>query len=238
MKDGAIYKTDLASMVRLHAQRRTSHVLVTRLNENWGAFSSHVANRTHPQGDWDERVRAAGCTPEQVRQYLDDPAVKAVVTPQHTAFDHPAILSIPIGIHNPQALLDELARTDGGEKIQDLLINNVGWRARGAINARVIANFGGRIRNTYGLPLSEYYQSVIRSRFVLCPSGMGLDTHRLWETLILGSIPIVEYCAGWHRVLDDLPALWVSNFDQVRPNCSPRRIRRSCPAATATISAS
>ena len=49
------------------------------------------------------------------------------------------------------------------------------------------------------------------------PSGMGLDTHRLWETLILGSIPIVERCAGWQRVLDDLPAVWVTDFVEVTP---------------------
>jgi hypothetical protein len=218
MADRSIYAASLPDMVRFHAQRRTSHVLVTSLDENWGAFSSHIPRRTYPQGEWDERAIAAGCSPEAVRAYLDDPAVKAVVTLQHTAFEHPTILSLPIGIHNPQAIIEQFGNSDG-VKTQDLLINNNAWLGgdREKINNRVSANFGGRLRNTYGLPLSEFYQSIIRSRFVLCPSGMGLDTHRLWETLILGSIPIVERCAGWQRVLDDLPAVWVTRFIEVTP---------------------
>ncbi|HEY0707708.1 MAG TPA: NAD-dependent epimerase/dehydratase family protein [Polyangia bacterium] len=223
MKDGAIYVASLPAMVRRHAERPSTHVLITSLDENWGAFSSHIPQRTYPQGNWEERVIEAGCTPEAVRKYLDDPAVRAVVTPQHTAFHHPAILSIPIGIHNPQALLTQL-KEGNGEKRDDLLINNNAWAEgdRERINDRVIANFGGDLRNTYGLPLTEFYRSIARSRFVLCPSGMGLDTHRLWETVILGSIPIVERCPGWQAVLDDLPALWVDDFAEVTPGLLAR----------------
>ena len=216
MKDGAIYVGDLPDMIRWHARRRTSHVLITSLDENWGGFSSHVPNRSYPQGDWDERLIAGGCTREEALLYLDDPAVRAVVTPQHTALVHPAILSIPIGIHKPQALIEQVFHTDG-KKTQTLLINNSGWGFRRGINDRVIANFDGSIRNTYGDSLSDYFEAVIHSRFVLCPAGMGVDSHRLWETLILGSIPIVEYSPGWDTVLDDLPALFVTNFDEVTP---------------------
>lgn len=39
---------------------------------------------------------------------------------------------------------------------------------------------------------SKYLQSVSEHKFNLCPEGNGLDTHRFWETLIMGSIPIVK----------------------------------------------
>ena len=217
MTDGAIYVASLPTMVHLHARCRTSHVLVAHLNENWGAFSTTVPNRTAAWGDWSSHMIAAGCTPDMVQSYLDDPAVKAVVTTQHTAVSHPTILSIPVGVTQSRAILEHLAQADGA-KTQDLLINNSGWEHRQSINERVIANFGGQLRNTYGLRLSEYFDAIARSRFVLCPSGMGWDSHRLWETLLLGSIPIVEHSEGWHAVLDDLPALSVTHFDQVTPD--------------------
>jgi hypothetical protein len=40
--------------------------------------------------------------------------------------------------------------------------------------------------------LHLHYLDIAQSKFVLCPSGLGFDTYRLWETIILGSIPIVE----------------------------------------------
>ena len=216
MKDGAVYFNALPDMVRLHAQCRTSHVLITALDENCGAFSTTVPHRTVQWGDWRSHMRDAGCEPDSVLQYLNDPKVKAVVTTQHTAIWHPTILSIPIGIRESQEIIDHIFHADG-IKTQELLINNSGWEHRQQINERVIANFGGRIGNTYGIHQSAYFESIARSRFVLCPSGMGWDSYRIWETLLLGSIPVVEFSAGWHTVLDDLPVLFVTNFNEVTP---------------------
>ena len=75
------------------------------------------------------------------------------------------------------------------------------------------------------------------SRFVMCASGYGPDTYlclvfrcsaciytavphryRIWETLVLGAIPVVERrpeYGGWLRVLDELPVLWVKSFGEV-----------------------
>ena len=37
----------------------------------------------------------------------------------------------------------------------------------------------------------EYLNHLSRSKFNLCPEGNGLDTHRIWESLIFNCIPIV-----------------------------------------------
>ena len=63
----------------------------------------------------------------------------------------------------------------------------------------------------------QYYTQMRCSRFVLCPSGLGWDTYRLWEALSLGAIPIVEDSPGWIRVLDDLPVVIVQTFEDVTP---------------------
>ena len=56
-----------------------------------------------------------------------------------------------------------------------------------------------------------------QSRFALCPSGLGFDTYRLWETLLLGTIPIVESNLGFDRTYSRLPVLVVRNFSVVTP---------------------
>lgn len=42
------------------------------------------------------------------------------------------------------------------------------------------------------LSLINYKKKLSENKFVLCPIGNGLDTHRVWESLYLGSIPVVE----------------------------------------------
>lgn len=65
--------------------------------------------------------------------------------------------------------------------------------------------------------------------FVLCPRGNGVDTHRLWETLYMGSIPIVRKDVA-HSDWTDLPILFVSSWDEVtedRLRAEEVRIRSS-----------
>lgn len=43
------------------------------------------------------------------------------------------------------------------------------------------------------VPVDEFYDLVNEHSFVFCPYGNGLDTYRLWETLYLGSVPILDH---------------------------------------------
>jgi hypothetical protein len=57
----------------------------------------------------------------------------------------------------------------------------------------------------------HYLKSIAQHEFVLCPAGNGTDTHRLWETLYMRSIPIVKN----HQVFSnfhDLPIYFVDDW--------------------------
>lgn len=53
-----------------------------------------------------------------------------------------------------------------------------------------------------------------RSRFVICPRGNGLDTHRFWESLYLGAIPIVK-ANDEIEAFGDRPRLSVRDWNEV-----------------------
>lgn len=38
--------------------------------------------------------------------------------------------------------------------------------------------------------VSSYFNNLIDYRYVICPAGNGLDTHRVWESLLLKIVPI------------------------------------------------
>lgn len=60
----------------------------------------------------------------------------------------------------------------------------------------------------------EWIESVLDHHYVLCPQGNGIDTHRLWETLYLGRIPIVQrnYNTTYY---EDLPILFVNDWSEI-----------------------
>lgn len=61
---------------------------------------------------------------------------------------------------------------------------------------------------------------------VVCPRGNGLDTHRFWETLYLGSIPLVlsdSYMARLGNYLN-LPVLTISDWELLSNSANRRKI--------------
>lgn len=60
----------------------------------------------------------------------------------------------------------------------------------------------------------EYMNRLANSSFVLCPWGNGIDTHRLWETLYLGSIPVTKYHPTFNYN-DQLPILFVDEYSDI-----------------------
>ena len=67
----------------------------------------------------------------------------------------------------------------------------------------------------------EYLKELSKYKFSLCPPGNGLDTHRVWESLLVGTIPIVE-----DNVLNNnfikmgVPLLLFRTIDEIEQNIS------------------
>lgn len=63
-------------------------------------------------------------------------------------------------------------------------------------------------------PRTYYWNQIIKHAFVLSPFGLGMDCHRTWEALCLGSIPIV--CApNFKKLFGDLPVLIVNDWKEI-----------------------
>jgi hypothetical protein len=60
----------------------------------------------------------------------------------------------------------------------------------------------------------RYFDEIKSSKFVFCPRGNGIDTHRIWETLYMGSIPIVIY-ENAHHLFTDLPILFINDWSEI-----------------------
>lgn len=59
-----------------------------------------------------------------------------------------------------------------------------------------------------------YLKNLLTHRFVLCPPGNGIDTHRLWESLAAGAVPIVIKTPAM-KPFQDLPIMFVDKYEDV-----------------------
>jgi hypothetical protein len=64
----------------------------------------------------------------------------------------------------------------------------------------------------------NYLRACRESAYVLCPEGNGIDTHRLWETLYMGGIPIVTSNVAIDSLVEFLPVLVLENWNQLKDN--------------------
>jgi hypothetical protein len=61
----------------------------------------------------------------------------------------------------------------------------------------------------------DYLKSMRRNNFTICPEGNGVDTHRLWETIYMGGIPILLRNNYLPKVLDQLPVIQLNNWKSI-----------------------
>jgi len=66
------------------------------------------------------------------------------------------------------------------------------------------------------VPLKYNYEKTLESYFVLCPTGLGEATHRFFETILLGSIPIVKKTNfAFDKLYKLFPCLVVDDWNHV-----------------------
>lgn len=71
--------------------------------------------------------------------------------------------------------------------------------------------FGGSLSRA---AIEEHYELTAQYRFVFSPPGFGEDTHRTWESLLLGSIPIV-LSSTIEPVYRGLPVVVVKSYEEL-----------------------
>lgn len=141
---------------------------------------------------------------------------------------HPRVTALPIGLGSPRSGLtlraEEISGLHGSGIPRDrwLYVNfrpdtNPGVRQPaseffrdhpGAADWITFQPPSGRGSN------AAFLEALVRHRFVLCPPGNGVDTHRMWEALLAGAIPVVLRSSAMEP-FSGLPVLFVDDFREV-----------------------
>lgn len=62
----------------------------------------------------------------------------------------------------------------------------------------------------------KYLRKLREIPLVVCPEGNGADTHRLWETLYMGGVPVVLNNPLLNSLFDLLPVIRLNSWNQLK----------------------
>lgn len=110
----------------------------------------------------------------------------------NTTVNHPQLTTIPLGFVDRQLpFLSEFVPSNVERDIEIYQnFTTVTNSHRRNECASAFAN-DPRVVVREGLSVPDYYADLCRSKFVLCPEGTGIDTHRVYESLLCGATPVV-----------------------------------------------
>lgn len=157
--------------------------------------------------------------PQSLSSSLDDPRIKRWFT-VNKAFEHPKLTALPLGIarpfwpHGSQRAIDRAARlpVEPGGLVYMNFASETNKAKRGEalskLSAKPFIFNGGR------KPFELYLAEQKGYRFSVCPPGNGLDSHRVWECLYTGVIPIV-LDSPLYRDFPGLPLCLVKDWDEL-----------------------
>ena len=66
-----------------------------------------------------------------------------------------------------------------------------------------------------GLDFPIYVENLLNYRFALCPRGNGLDTHRMWEAILLGCVPVVKRHDSCYNYGIELPVVFIDSWYEI-----------------------
>jgi hypothetical protein len=137
----------------------------------------------------------------------------------NVSYEHQELNHIPLGIseefrkkHLNVNYVDEITKNHDSEIKNKIYIN-----FNKNTNKRVRTKLFNKLKKTnfisignYGLSIEEYIHHLRTHKYILSPTGNGQDTYRLWESLIIGSNPVVN-SENKYSEFRDLPIYFFRN---------------------------
>lgn len=212
--DRSIFSTE---MLRNNAIIYCKTDFIPQLFNHLGVFGKKYILITH-MSDYPIDVMRFSLKPNSIKKWFAENAI----------YNNPDLISVPIGLENHigsskgkftnhKWLEENLNELQKSEKKLTLYCN---WNSstnpsRGIISSILKKNNLPIIEES-GLSFETYCINMSKNKFVICPPGNGIDTHRLWESLYLGCIPITLR----HQIYKNynLPIIQVNSWDEITPD--------------------
>ena len=148
---------------------------------------------------------------------------------QNMDFNHPKVEGIPIGLSNK-------IYKDNIQIIKDILKLRVIKKNKCYMNFNILTNNKRNevflklkekpfVYNSKRVSFEQYIKDIKSHRFIICPPGNGIDCHRIWGSLIMDSIPLVEKSTAM-SYYSDLPIIFIGKWDDLNEDFLEEQYRK------------
>lgn len=139
---------------------------------------------------------------------------------QNVNFIHDKLIPIPIGIANPEwphgdiTILQKIIDTK--YKKEKLMYANFNIETNPVQRKYCLSNISKEFVEN-NISFEAYLTKTAKSYFSICPLGNGIDSHRIWESLYLKTIPIAETTVNIKYLIDryNLPIILINDWSEL-----------------------
>jgi hypothetical protein len=143
---------------------------------------------------------------------------------QNVNITDPRVESLPIGLENsrwfPEVRKKEkiLAKLNDPREYRNLVYmsHNIATNPDERLRLYQLYQNEPWVTSKSSGGFDQYLDNIYNHKFVICPEGNGIDTHRTWECLYVGTIPIEKRNLN-NRFYTDLPICFVDNWEDLTP---------------------
>ena len=136
-------------------------------------------------------------------------------------YSHKDLIQIPLGIaksrNTKNLILEDFQDVTTNQKKENLLFSNFNLNTnyfhRYGLTRRVIDQEWSKVSKP-NLTYTEYMKELRGNKYCLAPWGNGFDTHRIWEALYAGSIPVTINHIAFQN-FHGLPIILLDSYDQL-----------------------
>lgn len=133
-------------------------------------------------------------------------------------YENEKLIPIPLGLANNYSPKNLLSKDFEGTNFETMKIDKIYVNFNKYTNLKerhnlydLLENFNWVTIDRKILDFNEYQDNIKNHKFVLCPWGNGVDTHRIWEALYSGSIPVIKDHITF-KCLKSLPVIFIDDY--------------------------
>ncbi len=127
---------------------------------------------------------------------------------------------IPIGLENLRRLKHGRRKwfSDPNKEKTKFILSSfnefTNYKKRGEINSTFRDNILIDVNKFE--KVEDYFSNLQDYRFIICPEGNGLDTHRIWEGILVNTFPILKI-SNFTQILQNegIPAIYIEKWEEI-----------------------